>query len=53
MQNDKIRTFFTRWVELTDKKKRLNTTEKCKIILIIDGIDRLECDEYSNNNENH
>lgn len=45
MQNDKVRTFFFRWLELADKKKRMETTEKCKIILIIDGIDRFETDE--------
>ena len=42
MQNDKIRTFFTRWLELADKVKRENSSDKCKIILVIDGIDQLE-----------
>lgn len=45
MQNDKIRTFLTRWLELADQKKKDQQTEKSKIILIIDGIDRLEQEE--------
>jgi hypothetical protein len=45
MQNDKIRTFFSRWLELADEKKRRLTTDKCKIILIIDGIDKLESED--------
>ncbi len=48
MQNDKLRTFFLRWMELSHNIKTKNTTSKCKIILAIDGIDRFESEETGN-----
>lgn len=45
MQNDKLRTFFARWLELAEKKKSLLMSDKCKIILIIDGVDYFETDK--------
>ena len=42
MNPDKIRIFFSGWLELAHLKKKQVSSDNCKIILIIDGIDRLE-----------
>jgi hypothetical protein len=49
MQNDKLRTFFSRWLELSDKKKQGLTTNKCHIIMIVDGIDKIESEDNHSN----
>jgi hypothetical protein len=49
MQNDKLRTFFSRWLELSDKKKQGSTTNKCHIIMIVDGIDKIESEDNHSN----
>jgi len=45
MQNDKIRTSLFNWLELANSEKQITMTQKCKIIIVIDGIDLFELEE--------
>ena len=40
-------------MELSHNKKSLNTTSKCKIIMVIDGIDRFESEESHNSHKGY